>query len=256
MSEDYDILIKDATIVDGSGSKPYKGAVAVKGERIAAVGKVEGDLKEDAKVVIDAEGLMVTPGFIDVHNHGDLSILYYPKADGYGGQGITTFVGGNCGSSPAPYGNLVKVNFFLGDLLSELNPDMYYPEGLLPRDVVNERHREMYGWEIDWHTMGEFLKRVEDETISPNYVPLVGHHDESPRQTGHGRRVQGLQRRPRLRVEHLRRPRRDRDTLRDSVRVRRRLHQPQPQDRPEEGEEARRVPTREGRGPAGGHRCR
>jgi len=176
MSEDYDILIKDATIVDGSGSEPYKGTVAVKGERIAAVGKVEGDLKQDAKVVIDAEGLMVTPGFIDVHNHGDLSILYYPKADGYVRQGITTFVGGNCGSSPAPYGDLVKVSFFLGDLLSELNPDIYYPEGLLPRDVVNEKHREMYGWEIDWYTMGEFLKRVEDESISPNYVPLVGHH--------------------------------------------------------------------------------
>jgi N-acyl-D-aspartate/D-glutamate deacylase len=172
MADDYDLLIKNAAIVDGTGSKSYKGSVAVEGGRIAAVGKVDGGASE----VIDAGGRVVSPGFIDVHNHGDLSILYYPEAEGYLRQGITTFVGGNCGSSPAPFGDLVKVSFFLGDLLGELNPDMYYPEGLLPRDVVNERHREMYGWEIDWSTMGEFMGRVESSGLSPNYVPLVGHN--------------------------------------------------------------------------------
>ena len=176
MPEEHDILIKNATIVDGTGSPGYVGAVAVKGERIAAIGKVEGDLKVEARTVIDAEGLTVTPGFIDVHNHGDLSILYYPEAEGFLRQGITTFVGGNCGSSPAPQGDPLTVDFFLYDLLWELNPDMYYLESLLPREVVNERHREMYGWEIDWHTMGDFFERVEAEGISPNYIPIVGHH--------------------------------------------------------------------------------
>jgi len=59
---------------------PPTKALAVKDECIAAVGKVEGDLRADAEKVIDACGLVVTPGFIDVHNHGDLSILYYPQA--------------------------------------------------------------------------------------------------------------------------------------------------------------------------------
>ena len=113
MSDDYDILIKNGTIVDGTGSPGYKGAIVVKGERIEAVGKVEGDLAKGAEEVIDAEGMVVSPGFIDVHNHGDLSILYYPKADGFVRQGITTFVGGNCGSSPAPNGDLLTVDFFL-----------------------------------------------------------------------------------------------------------------------------------------------
>jgi N-acyl-D-amino-acid deacylase len=172
MADGYDLLINNATVVDGTGSKPYKGSVAVEGERIAAVGNVDGGARE----VLDAGGRVVSPGFIDVHNHGDLSILYYPEAEGYLRQGITTFVGGNCGSSPAPFGDLLKVTFFLGDLLGELNPDMYYPEDLLPRDVVNERHREMYGWEIDWSTMGKFMERVEDSGLSPNYVPLLGHN--------------------------------------------------------------------------------
>ena len=52
-----------------------------------------GDVKGDAKVVIDAYGMAATPGFIDVHNHGDLSILYYPEAEGFVRQGITTFIG-------------------------------------------------------------------------------------------------------------------------------------------------------------------
>jgi len=177
MSDENDILIKNATVVDGTGAPSYKGAVAVKGERIAAVGKVEGDLKEDARVVIDAEGLMVAPGFIDVHNHGDLSILYYPKADCFVRQGITSFVGGHCGDSPGPFGDWIGLPWVLGDLYSDIAPSMYTREWLQPRDLVNERHRELYGWEIDWSTMGEFFERVESKGISTNYVPLVGHGD-------------------------------------------------------------------------------
>ncbi|GAG29731.1 unnamed protein product, partial [marine sediment metagenome] len=64
MSDEYDILIKNASIIDGTGSPAYKGAIAVKDECIAAVGKVEGDLRADAEKVIDACSLVVTPGFI------------------------------------------------------------------------------------------------------------------------------------------------------------------------------------------------
>ena len=177
MSDDYDILIKNGTIVDGTGSPAYKGAVVVKGDRIEAVGKVEGDLAKGAEEVIDAEGKVVTPGFIDVHNHGDLSILYYPKADGFVRQGITTFVGGNCGDSPGPFGDWIGLPWVLGDIYREVAPVMYDGNWLLPRDLVNERHRELYGWEIDWSTMGEYFKRVEETGLAPNMAPLVGHGD-------------------------------------------------------------------------------
>jgi N-acyl-D-amino-acid deacylase len=97
---DYDILIKNGLLVDGSGAPAFKGSVAVKDEKIIKLGDITGS----AETEIDAKGLIVTPGWIDVHNHGDMTIYYYPKADGYVKQGITTFVGGNCGSSPGPYG--------------------------------------------------------------------------------------------------------------------------------------------------------
>ena len=122
MSEEYDILIKNATIVDGTGSPAYKGALAVQGERISAIGKAEGD----TKTVIDAKGLIVTPGFIDVHNHGDLSILYYPKADGFLRQGITSFVGGQCGDSPGPFGEYIGLPWILGDVYTDVADRMYY----------------------------------------------------------------------------------------------------------------------------------
>ena len=77
MTDSYDILIKNASIVDGTGEKPFKGAVAIKDDRIAALGEVEGK----AEKTVDAKGNIVSPGIIDVHNHGDLSILYYPEAE-------------------------------------------------------------------------------------------------------------------------------------------------------------------------------
>jgi len=170
MSE-YDILIKNALIVDGTGAQGFRGSVAVKGERVAAVGKVKGD----AKTVVDAKGLAVTPGFIDVHNHGDLTIMYYPRADGFVRQGITTFVGGQCGNSPGPFGDWIGLPWALNEVHSDVAPRMYIGDWLQPRELINRRHREVYGWEIDWHTLAEFFERLERKGFSPNYVPMVGH---------------------------------------------------------------------------------
>jgi N-acyl-D-amino-acid deacylase len=168
---DHDILIKNASIVDGTGSAPIKGEIAIDGERITGIGKNLGT----GEKIINAGGKIVCPGFIDVHNHGDLSILYYPKAEGYLKQGITTFIGGQCGSSPAPIGEYVADGAVLYDLVHELNPAMYYPSELIRREEFNPKHRELVGWEIDWKTMGDFLKKVESFGISPNMVPMVGH---------------------------------------------------------------------------------
>jgi len=171
MTEEYDVLIRNALIVDGTGAPAYKGSVAVKDERIVGVGKVSGD----AAATVNAGGKVASPGFIDVHNHGDLSIMYHPRAEGFIMQGITTFVGGQCGSSPGPYGEYIGQPWVLNDLYADVAPCMYERDWLIPRDALNLRHREVYGWEIDWTSMGEFFQRLEEKRLSPNYAPLVGH---------------------------------------------------------------------------------
>ena len=177
MSEELDFLIKNASIVDGSGAPSYPGSVGIRGDRIAAIVEGEGG-RLDAREIVDARGLTAIPGIIDVHNHADLSILYYPEAESFLRQGITTFVGGLCGDTPGPYNDeYVGEPWFLWDIYDDLSSYMYYRDWLLPRDAVNARHEEVYGWGIDWSTMGEFFKRVEERGLSPNYVPQVGHGD-------------------------------------------------------------------------------
>ena len=148
MTDEYDFIIKNGLIVDGTGEEPYKAEIAIKDEEIKVIKeKIQGDTVR----IIDASGHVVTPGFIDVHNHGDLSILYYPKAEGFVMQGITTFVGGQCGNSMGPFGDYIGLPWLLSDLYSDISPKMYVKDWLQPRDLVNERHKEIYGWEITWH---------------------------------------------------------------------------------------------------------
>ena len=172
---EYDVLIKNGLIVDGTGDEPYKGELALKSNRIAEISKEQ--IAGDAIREIDADGQAVSPGFIDVHNHGDLSILYYPKADGFVRQGITTFVGGQCGDSMGPFGDYIGLPWIHGDIYSEIAPKMYVKDWLQSRDIFNERHMEVYGWEIDWRDLSEFHKKAESIGISPNMVPMVGHGD-------------------------------------------------------------------------------
>lgn len=172
---EYEIIIRNGLIVDGSGEAPFKGEIAISGERVASVSKTS--IKGDASRVIEANGNVISPGFIDVHNHGDLSILYYPKADGFVRQGITTFVGGQCGDSMGPFGDYIGLPWVHSDLYTDIAPKMYVKDWLQPRDRFNERHKELYGWEIDWRDIIEFHKRVEEKGLSPNMVPMVGHGD-------------------------------------------------------------------------------
>jgi len=94
----YDYIIKNGTIVDGTGSVPYSGDLAVKDGKIVRIAEnITGDGQ-----IIDARGLTVTPGFIDSHSHSDSSILAFPDQAEKVEQGITTSIGGQCGLSPAP----------------------------------------------------------------------------------------------------------------------------------------------------------
>lgn len=94
----YDLIIKNGKIIDGTGSPYYRSDIAVKDGKIARIGRELGE----ANRVIDAAGLVVTPGFIDSHSHADTALLTHPELIEKAEQGITTSVAGQCGSSIAP----------------------------------------------------------------------------------------------------------------------------------------------------------
>lgn len=148
----FDYLIKNALIVDGSGAPAFRGAVGVIGDKIAAV-IPEGDALPEAKTVIDAEGKLLTPGFVDIHSHADVSLPFCPQVDNYIMQGITTFVGGNCGMGIAPAHNAEFV-------------DAYMMKKLKLEGDLN----------VAWTTFKEWLNHLRTLKIGPNYVPLVGHN--------------------------------------------------------------------------------
>src|SRR5512146_262754 len=94
----FDVLITNGRIVDGSGAPAFRGAIALKDGRIAAVGPVEGE----ARHVIDAGGRAVAPGFIDPHTHFDVQLLWDGAARPALEHGVTAIVPGNCSLSLAP----------------------------------------------------------------------------------------------------------------------------------------------------------
>ncbi len=94
-----DTLISNVQIIDGSGSEPQAGSVAIDGNRIRAVGKLDG---YSGRKTIDGEGKVLAPGFIDVHTHDDLYLIHHPQMLPKLSQGVTTVIVGNCGISAAP----------------------------------------------------------------------------------------------------------------------------------------------------------
>lgn len=145
---ELDLIIRKATIVDGSGGPPFKADVGIKGETIRLIGDLSG---ETAESVINAEGLILTPGFIDMHNHSDVSIFELPSADNYIMQGVTSIVVGNCGYSAAP--------------LTEINRAEYLREIKTVHPEVN----------VTWNTFEEYLSALNKLRPSLNVIPLVGH---------------------------------------------------------------------------------
>jgi len=96
----YDTLIMNAIVFDGSGATGVQKDVAIKGDRIVAIGQLNS---ENATDIIDAKGLTLAPGFIDVHTHDDLEVLRNPQMFNKISQGVTTVIIGNCGISASPY---------------------------------------------------------------------------------------------------------------------------------------------------------
>jgi N-acyl-D-amino-acid deacylase len=102
-ADTYDLIIRNGRLVDGTGNPSWSADVAVKDGRIAALGRVAGT----AKAEIDAKGLVVAPGFIDVHTHAD-EVADMPTAENFLRMGVTTVVAGNCGGSPVNVGKAFR----------------------------------------------------------------------------------------------------------------------------------------------------
>jgi N-acyl-D-amino-acid deacylase len=94
-----DVLIRNSQVVDGTGQRRFKADIGIEGSKIVEIGDLKG---ERAERVIDASGLVASPGFIDMHSHSDFTLLVNPKAESKVRQGVTTEVIGNCGFSAAP----------------------------------------------------------------------------------------------------------------------------------------------------------
>ena len=95
----FDVLIRSGTVIDGTGRPRYKADVGISRGKIAAIGRLGS---AEAPRIVDAVGLVVAPGFIDMHSHSDTTMLSDPGGDSKAYQGVTTEVTGNCGSSPFP----------------------------------------------------------------------------------------------------------------------------------------------------------
>ncbi len=114
-SQQYDIIIRNGKIIDGTGNSWYYGDVAVKDEKIISIGKLQS---ATAIKTIDAKGLIVAPGFIDVHGHIEGGVFERPTADNYIYDGVTTVVTGNCGGSDD---NLKKFFWRLDSMKTSIN---------------------------------------------------------------------------------------------------------------------------------------
>ncbi len=144
----FDVLIKGGRVIDGTGNPWFKADIAITGNKIRTIGILDN---ADANIIIDANGLVVSPGFIDIHSHSDYNVLVDPKVQSKVRQGVTTEVIGMCGSSAAPMNQTVR------------------------------EYREKYsssldrGYEYDWETMDDYLNKVNSKGASFNLVTVIGH---------------------------------------------------------------------------------
>jgi len=106
----YDLIIKNGAVIDGTGSPQYLSDIAIKDGKIVRIAK---NITDEGPKTINAQGLTVTPGFIDSHSHSDNAIIEYPEMTEKIEQGITTSVAGQCGGSVAP-GNIEEDKYIDG----------------------------------------------------------------------------------------------------------------------------------------------
>ena len=140
----FDLIIKNGTVVDGTGCEGYGSDVGIQGDKISSIGNLDG---VDSHKELDAEGLVVAPGFIDIHSHSDFTLLVDPRAQSAVSQGVTTEIIGNCGHGCAPITDPAR---FTGNIYG-YTPDV----------------------DIQWNTTAEFFETLQSANPAVNVIPLV-----------------------------------------------------------------------------------
>lgn len=151
----YDLIIRGGTIVDGTGEAPFEGDVAIRDGVIVAVGAVSGEAREE----IDAHGLVVTPGFVDIHTHYDGQVTWDAHLTPSCWHGVTTVVFGNCGVGFAPVRR--DHHDYLISLMEAVED--------IPGTALAE------GIEWEWETFPEFLDAVSRRPLGMDVAAQVPH---------------------------------------------------------------------------------
>jgi len=151
----YDLIIKNGTVYDGTGEKPFFADVAIKGNKIAAI----GNLEESSKEVIDAKGKIVSPGFVDIHTHYDGQVTWDPYLRPSTYHGVTTVVMGNCGVGFSPCKPEER------DWLISLM------EGV--EDIPGTALHEGINWQ--WESFPEYLDTLEDKPLAIDVGTQIPH---------------------------------------------------------------------------------
>jgi len=151
----YDLLIKNGVLVDGSGLPRYRADVAVQHGRIASIGRI----RTGAREVIDADGMVVAPGFIDGHTHMDAQVFWDPLGTCSCWHGVTSVVMGNCGFTLAP--------------CAEQDKHMVVRNLERAEDISGAAMAAGIKW--GWTTFPEFLDCVDGLPKGINYAGYLGH---------------------------------------------------------------------------------
>ena len=144
--QEYDLVIVGGQVFDGSGGEAAAADIGIIGDRIERIGRIPASR---GKMVLDAQGLTVCPGFIDSHDHSDVNLLYNPKAESHIRQGVTTVVSGNCGASPFPVAD---------EIFEESRSSL----------------QDQYGIDLTWRDIKGFFARLDESGLALNYATFVG----------------------------------------------------------------------------------
>ncbi len=147
----FSFLIRGAQVIDGSKGEPFQGDIAVEGGIIT---EVSPSIKGGAQTIIEADGLIAAPGFIDIHSHTDLTVFKHPLAESKALQGVTTEVIGNCGIGAFPVGD--DRRDFLTDYLK-----------------IHDFHLPSDG--LSWNNFTQYADRLDRIGLGLNLAPLVAH---------------------------------------------------------------------------------
>lgn len=151
----YDLVIKNGSVVDGSGNPQYRADVAVQDGKIAAIGRIN----EGAKQTIDAEGHVVSPGFVDGHTHMDAQVFWDPIGSCSCYHGVTSVVMGNCGFTLAP--------------CKQEDADLVFRNLERAEDLSRDAMLEGIDWR--WETFPQFLDVIDELPKGINYAGYIGH---------------------------------------------------------------------------------